>query len=217
MSLNPIFTPVQGSEAQIRNAVVQNGSLYFATDSGKMYLDTPNGRISVGGGGGSSDGAALYYGTAPKPEESEDGQFYSIATGFVDGYPKTGDLILNSDGGFYKVASSTETHYICVLLTVSGGSNNTVVETRVPSLLLEDFYDVNIINGSSVGIWFTATSANNTNGNPLAKSLTITWKLFDGDAKTGTMYQTSSFSVPSGERFYFDFGSYLRDSTTSTL
>ena len=217
MSSNPIFTPVQGSEAQIRNAVVQNGSLYFATDSGKMYLDTPNGRISVGGGGGSSEGAALYYGTATKPVEDENGQFYSIEVEQVNGYPKTGDLILNSDGGFYKVESATQTHYICTLLTISGGTTVAPVETRVPSLLLEDFYDVNIINGSSVGVWFTATSANNANGNPLAKSLTITWKLFDGDAKSGTLYKTSSFSVPSGERFYFEFGSHLRDSTTSTL
>jgi hypothetical protein len=72
-----------------------------------MYLDTPNGRISVGGGGGSSEGAALYYGTATKPVEDENGQYYSIEVEYVNGYPKTGDLILNSDGGFYKVESAT--------------------------------------------------------------------------------------------------------------
>mgnify|MGYP003299493278 CR=1 FL=1 len=102
-------------------------------------------------------------------------------------------------------------------MTISGGTAVGPVETRVPSLILEDFYDVNIINGSPVGVWFTATSANNTNGNPLAKSLTITWKLFDGDSKTGTLYQTSTIPVNSGERTYFEFGSYLRESTTSTL
>lgn len=217
MNSNPIFVPVQGSEKQIRSAAVQEGWLYIATDSGRMYLDTDTGRIPVGGGEGSSDGAGLYYGSDEKPVEDENGQYYSIAVDFVDGYPQKDDLILNADGGFYKVVSVTDKAYICTLLTVSGNGSGGVVETRIPSLLLEDFYDVNIINGSSVSVYFTATSADNTNGNPLAKSLTITWKLFDGDSKTGTLYQTSSFPVNSGERTEFEFGSYLRESTTSTL
>ena len=188
MNSNPIFVPVQGSEKQIRSAAVQEGWLYIATDSGRMYLDTDTGRIPVGGGEGSSDGAGLYYGSDEKPVEDENGQYYSIAVDFVDGYPQKDDLILNADGGFYKVVSVTDKAYICTLLTVSGNGSGGVVETRIPSLLLEDFYDVNIINGSSVSVYFTATSADNTNGNPLAKSLTITWKLFDGDSKTGTLY-----------------------------
>jgi hypothetical protein len=40
MSSNPIFTPVQSTEATIKSLDVQNGHLYFATDTGRMYLDT---------------------------------------------------------------------------------------------------------------------------------------------------------------------------------
>ena len=50
------FTPYLGTEAHIHDLEQQKGNLYFASDTGKMYLDTGNSRIAVGGGG-----AAIYY------------------------------------------------------------------------------------------------------------------------------------------------------------
>ena len=38
---NPIkFIPVRGSENKIRDAAVKDGYVYFATDSGKIYVDS---------------------------------------------------------------------------------------------------------------------------------------------------------------------------------
>ena len=50
------FNPVQGAETKIKSHGVQDGNLYFATDTGKMFLDANGKRISVGG-----SGAAIYY------------------------------------------------------------------------------------------------------------------------------------------------------------
>ena len=106
MSSNPIFTPVQSTEDVIKNLSVQNGWLYFATDTGKMYLDTASGRIGVGGIGG---GISIYYGETEKPEQDETTELYSIPkTDVKEGTPKVGDLILNSDNGFYKVEVTEE-------------------------------------------------------------------------------------------------------------
>lgn len=210
MSLNPIFTPVQTTESVIKNLDIQNGWLYFATDSGRMYLDTIDDRISVGGSGG---GVAIYYGESQNPEYNKDTELYSILKDDVkDTSLKVGDLILNSDGGFYKVKVISEEYYICTLLSISGVNGN-VTSKAIPSLILDDFYDTNIINGSEVGIGFTAKSALGPDEQPLAKTLTITWKLFDGD----TMYQSSTFTVEHGVPKYFEFGDYLRPSVVSTL
>jgi len=216
MNSNPIFVPVQGSEKQIQKSAVQEGWLYIATDSGRMYLDTETGRIKVGGSGDGSGGVGLHYGESKKPVK--DNELYSILKTEVQGsFPQLGDLILNSDGGFYKVVDITDEAYICSLMSVSGTGDGTGPAKAIPSLILDDFYDVNIINGSDVNVSFVATSANDAQGVPYAKQLTITWKLFDGDSKTGTMYQSSTFTANSGEKKSFNFGPYLRESTTSTL
>jgi hypothetical protein len=83
-----------------------------------MYLDTDTKRISVGGGGG---GVAIYYGNTEEPEKDEEADRYSIPrTDVPDSSLQIGDLILNSDGGFYKVLNITEEYYICTLLSISG-------------------------------------------------------------------------------------------------
>ena len=48
-------------------------------------------------------GAAIYYGNAADLKENEDTETYFIEKNFINGTPKVGDLILNIDGGFYKV------------------------------------------------------------------------------------------------------------------
>ena len=89
MSSNPIFTPVQTSEAKIRDLDLQHGCLYFATDTGRMYLDTENERISVGG---IASGVSIYYGNVEEPVQDETNKLYSIYVADVeDGSAKKGD------------------------------------------------------------------------------------------------------------------------------
>jgi hypothetical protein len=101
MSSNPIFTPVQTSETKLKDLEMQHGRLYFTTDTGRMYLDTATERISVGGG---SNGISIYYGNTETPVQDETTELYSIPKDDVDEeIVKEGDLILNIDGGFYKI------------------------------------------------------------------------------------------------------------------
>jgi hypothetical protein len=147
MSSNPIFTPVQASESAILNAALQNGNLYFATDTGKMYLDTPTRRISVGGSGGGG-GAAIYYGTASEPVFDKTADEYLFSKAEVgNAILKEGDLILNVDGGFYKVKSIADESYICTLLAVSGSSSSGPSINEVNPTIKFSIGNTNLING----------------------------------------------------------------------
>ena len=57
---NTSFRPVRGTDKTISSLPITDGYIYFATDSGKIYLDKENERILVGGGVGS----VIFYGNA---------------------------------------------------------------------------------------------------------------------------------------------------------
>ena len=56
---NISFRPVRGTESNIVNQPLHDGYVYFATDSGKIYLDTNEDRYSLG-----ANGAAVLYSNA---------------------------------------------------------------------------------------------------------------------------------------------------------
>ena len=110
---NMIFRPVKGTDRNIQALEKVEGSLYFATDSGKIYLDTDGQRIPMGGGGGSAEGASVFYGSAE--ELVEENELYNIEKTKVEGYPRINDLILNSAGfligyGVYLIVVSLRNH-----------------------------------------------------------------------------------------------------------
>ena len=53
---NTKFKVIRGLDATIQALEIVDGHLYFATDSGKVYLDYKGERITMGG-----SGASLYY------------------------------------------------------------------------------------------------------------------------------------------------------------
>lgn len=208
------FWPVQGAESKIKAHAVKDGNVYFATDTGKMFLDTNGKRISVGGAG-----AAIYYAESV-PVEGND--YWEINRGDLVNpadSPNVDDIILNiTDGAFYRIESISGSMFYCTRLAISGSGTGGAAVTVRPSLVLEELDSVNIINGSDIGIWFTATSMTGEDGLPLNSKLTITWRLYEGtSSESGSMYYSSSLQVNSGERTFLDFGSYLRHSATSTL
>ena len=207
------FNPVQGAESKIKLHTITDGNIYFATDTGKMFLDTSGKRISVGGAG-----AAIYYSKGTAIEHVEG--YWIISKGDMTNLsdsPSLNDIILNiDDGAFYRVESITNTEFHCSRLAISGTGGGVATTIR-PSLVVENLENVNIINGSDAGIWFTATSMTGEDGNLLAKKLTIDWKLYEGDSESGFMYYSSTLQVESGVKTYLNFGSYLRNSTTTTI
>ena len=73
---NPIFTPAFGKESKILDSGYNEGWVYFATDSKKIYLDA-NGEAKLPMGGNSG----IYYGRLEfNKDEVNDGQTEFIFT-----------------------------------------------------------------------------------------------------------------------------------------
>ena len=222
MSSNPIFTPVQTTESVIKNLERQNGWLYFATDTGRMYLDTATDRISVGGFGGGA-GASIQYGDATEPSKDETTERYSIAKNDVSNTDliKEGDLILNSDGGFYKVESITEEYYICTLLSVSGTNSGPVVSEKKPTIKFT-INNTNLINGQEAYFTVEGKSALEDDGvTPVDTDLYVTYALGTriSQSVVNNYYQTTQKYVTTDGHFIADieFGAYLKPSASSVL
>ena len=120
------FRPVQGSQEAIMAMPYCEGYVYFATDTGKMYLDAEGiSKIPLGGGG-----AAVLYAVSSSATERADGSWSLPYSDLEDetAVPKTTDLIINQDGSFYKVISADKDSNIihCSRIAVSGTSSGPV-------------------------------------------------------------------------------------------
>lgn len=124
------FRPVQGTEAQIRDIKTYNeGYVYFATDTKKIYLDA-NGisKIPMGGNSG------IYYGKMKLEDTPDENQKeFEFTTEDLEinddadviTIPNIDDLILNiPDGCFYRVTdiegSGEEALIVTSKLTIAG-------------------------------------------------------------------------------------------------
>lgn len=167
------FVPVRGLDSRIKNNPVSDGHVYFATDTGKIYVDSQGKRVTMG-----TAGAAIYYGLNEKPTE-EEGYFY-LSFDDVSGAPKAGDLILNKDGGFYKVDAITQDGYACVQVSVSGTGGGGIVAKKQPSCTIKlDSY--NFINGRPASFHIKAESAKDANDEPIDTTLNVYYELYSAD------------------------------------
>lgn len=93
------FIPIQGKDEVIKKQAVRQGNIYFATDSGKIYLDTATEHMPIGG-----SGAAVIYASAKDVmEDLVDFKYLLNRSNHLDDktiIPKKDDLIINSDGRF---------------------------------------------------------------------------------------------------------------------
>lgn len=223
MSSNLIFTPVQANEEKIKATEHQAGWLYFATDTGRIYLDTTKDgeRINVGGAG-----AALYYGDT-KAVENENTLLYHIPLdGLEDdkGNPKVGDLILNqADGAFYRIKEITSTEFICKQLAVSGsggGGGGNVSSVIRPEIDVKNTLGTtSLINGQDFTLDVTVTSYLTAAGSPYDDLFTVFWELTD--TSTNTVYKKGTFDAEHGVTKQLTFGPNgvypLRDSATTKI
>lgn len=226
MSENSVkFIPVRGYDSKIQQAVVKDGYVYFATDSGKIYVDSQGQRTIMG-----SAGAAIYYSNIEGLTENEDTGYYSLPIADVSGSPKKGDLILNSDGGFYKVEYIGEENYTCTLLSISGtgGGGSTGSTTTRPSITLT-LDNTNFINGQEAYFHIHAESALEADGvTPVDTTLNVVYSLgtrisdevIDNYTTQTRTYRTADADYEGTVGIiddYIEIGSLLRESTSSVL
>ncbi|MGN1342639.1 MAG: hypothetical protein ACI4VL_05385 [Bacilli bacterium] len=144
---NIAFRPVRGKDKTILAQDLCEGNIYFASDTGKIYLDTSTERVLMGGAG-----ASIYYGIATDFEGDEDTKIYNYPiNGLEDSSdsPKEGDIILNGDGRFFRILAIYNNYYKCSLLAVSGSGNGTGGGSNDlrPFIKVEELDNYNLING----------------------------------------------------------------------
>lgn len=117
------FNPILGSEEKVLAQSSRTGNVYFTTDTRKIYFDIDENQSKIPMGGN----IGLFYGnmqlSSPPTDGQEDFDFsiLDIIENKTENkrlQPNPDDLILNSDGCFYKVLSS------------SGRDENVILHTK---------------------------------------------------------------------------------------
>ena len=215
------FKPVRGTEAQIKNFEHRDGYLYFATDTGKMYLDTSERRIMVGGSGSGGGNSSILYAKSDAINEHEDG-FFHISINDLEDNTLTNipvdTVIINKDGAFYRVVKYENEIIYCTQIAVSGGTGGGSTLAKKISIDLEkELNTSSYINGQPAYALITPHSGLNAEGATLDKYLTVTWRLAIKSGNEYITYATDVIDLEDNQTYRFDFGSRARESATSYL
>lgn len=195
MSEGVRFTPVRGAEAKIAKMPYQDGAVYFATDTNKIYLDSQGQRVPMGG-----SGASFYYTTQAEVPSNEETGLYTIhQSSFVDesAVAKTNDMLINTDGIWYRVVNIEGNDYLCTRMAVSGGGGG-VSYSEKAKLSKRDPASNYLINGREASISIYAISGRDTfDGTYLDEKLTVYWTLSEEaiDTHVITQYAQGNFSI----------------------
>jgi hypothetical protein len=129
------FQVVRGSEQKIKEMDYNEGFVYFAIDTKKIFLDTKDERLSMGGNTG------IFY--ADVEFESKDlAEYFFQFDQIENGVPNINDLILNGDGCFYKVKELffNDSLIKTEKITLAGGNGNGDGESEKNGSIKISFY-----------------------------------------------------------------------------
>lgn len=215
------FRPVRGTEDEIKAFEQHDGYIYIATDTGKMYLDTKERRITIASGGAGGGNSSILYAKAENVNEYEDGYYHISVTDLEDSTltdVPVDTVIINQDGAFYRVMKYENDTIYCIRIAVSGGGDNTTTGKKISVDLDKKINTSSYINGKSAYAIITPHSGTNSEGASLDGYLTVTWKLATKNAGGEYVtYATDVIDLSDGESYEFDFGSRAKESSTSYL
>ena len=127
------FRVYRGLEADISHIAITDGYLYFATDTGNIYIDVQNQRKAMGGNGSGGGNTGLHYGAYPEIEPDEETELFTFLRSRLENpsaVVSIDDLIINSDGAFFRVvAYSPDNDLVCARIAVSGGGGGGAQDT----------------------------------------------------------------------------------------
>ena len=207
------FWPIRGTEAQILDQPYYDGKIYFAYDTNKIYLDVDGSKHLMGGG---NSGIIYAQGTdttiSKKSENEEDTQYYIDFSAFESTVvlPQENDLILNSDGRFFRVLSvdTAEQKVLAALLAVSGtggggGGGTTPVAADLTLSVDTQTISANAtyIYGQDYNIYFTLTST-------IDDAVAATVKFYEGaySSNKEPIFTSPRIDGISGEPIAFNMG-----------
>jgi hypothetical protein len=126
------FIPVQGTEAAILGeGTSSEGYVYFTTDTKKIFLGKGGKFIPLNGGHN------FFYGNKSIPvdnsgkEQAKEETFFKHQVIESNAIPEVGDLILNTNGCFYKIKSLDAVNYYTERLTLQGSGGGGIVGPSV--------------------------------------------------------------------------------------
>ena len=164
---NVEFNPIQCTSSVFKNLTAQDGFLYFITDTKKLYLGKDGKFVEMCGG------TNIFYGIK-EIEYVNNGQplnpkvvFYLNELDGEDVVPLPNDLILNTDGCFYKIETVEENMISTMRLTLQGSgggasSSGPVVGGSGYSINLSPKENIFASQAETMYINFYATAAEPT-------------------------------------------------------
>ena len=209
MSDKKRFNPVRGKEEKLLARQYQDGNVYFAYDTKKIYLDA-NGQSKIPMGASSS---GIYYGKKETTEEEDQISVITFNASDLDGnvLPNPDDLVLNDpDKCFYRVLTVDTTlltfraQRLAVAGAGGGGVDSDADNITVNITPLErDTY----IFGQKAYITITPRSKLNKQGVNVDTYLNVNWTIQTSDGKQSISGMLEN--VKHDEPINFEFGSKL--------
>ena len=217
--LDNVFRPVRGTEEKINEFPITNGYIYFATDTGRIYMDKNGERIAVGGG----KGASIYYSTATDIQQNDE-TYYVLNKDMLDDPDvryQIGDIIINSDGSFYRISlfpDNDPNEIWCDRINAGGGGGEGPSSLKKISVKIGAPATTNLINGQEFYIDVTATSAVDVDGEILDDKLQITWSLSEKTSNGSyNLYHQKTIDINQGTTTKIEIGSAMRENSTIKL
>lgn len=210
------FNPVRGVESQILAQPKSNGNIYFAKDTGKIYLDISHEeRILVG-----NSGISIFYTFEENIRQNPDSETgYILTLTEIENYGncRISDLILNqADGSFYKVEDIIGEDVYVIRLSISGGGGGGGSLARDMSIrAVQEKPLSSIVNGQEANAIITVKSDTDDEGIPYNENINVIWRLYV--AGSTTFYKQGNFTVKHNEPYTFEYGTQLRHNTTSNI
>jgi len=207
------FTPVRGTEEDIRNLNIEDGRIYFASDTGHVYMDKDaETRIAISG-----RGSAVYLFDDVNPSTNFKGQYLFPVNKLTYSNPKfysdtikIDDIIVNlASGELFRILKTdtlanngksvlTATCEKITLAGTSGGGDTPTPGVNTISLELLSALPYRFVYGREAYATFVSSAVGSTDIN-----IRITVIGEDGSTHERTKM------VQSGEEFEIEFGTLL--------
>lgn len=214
------FRPVRGLEEKILRGKYQEGFIYFATDTGNIFIDAQGiARIPMGG-----RGAAIIYAKATFVQNSGDDYytFYMDELENPDDKLKVGDLVINNDGSFYKVVDIDDVTkaVTCARIAVSGSGGGGGGETTTKArgrLTVTGLTEADLLNGDECKIQIVATSATEDGVpvDPGTDAMKVTIQFYADNASVP--FYTDTKKLTHAKPIIYDATNFIRQSTENKI
>ena len=201
-----VFRPVMGTDEKIQSAVGVEGYVYFAADTGAIYLAHDGRKIPMGSAGGS--GVLIGNRTVSEEEAEEDVLTFLLTELTTDTSPKVNQIILNEpDGCFYKITEVNTDSVEAKRITVSGSGGDDDSHTQAITVNFTQLSgtDAICIYGQSQSMTVTPMAAMDAQGNPADTYLTLTWRIRSASGQ----YKEYKLDVQHNTPVTIEFGSKL--------